>query len=236
MLDLQNRYQRTMNTSISVTYSLLTLSLIALWLPRSRTIYLWQILCVAAIGCGLLFGFVHAPGLLSIALLAIACPLVNQEQFSKVIRIAAGIGMLILSAGLSMHVIPGFSNPKVIVDVILSEGGIPYSKYLNFDKTIVGLFLLALTFNNVLSTLREWLTMLKKMLPIATLTIVIIMVLSLIMGYVRFDVKWSPLFGIWAWSNLFFTCIAEEGVFRGIIQRYLVVAYQNIGMVDGLQS
>jgi membrane protease YdiL (CAAX protease family) len=215
-----------MTNPVIITYGLLTLSLIALWVPIKanlfRTIHLWQVLCVGAIGCGLLFGFVHIIGVLPIIGLAIACYIVVQEQLSPIIRIVAGIGVFILSVGLSVHIMPGFSNPKVIVDVVFSKGGIPFSKHLNFDKTVVGLFLLGFTFKNLLSTPRAWLTMLKKMTPIAGLTIVVILILSLVMGYVRFDVKWTPLFGIWVWSNLFFTCIAEEGVFRGFIQKHLV--------------
>ncbi len=188
-----------------------------------QRVRLWHILCSAAIGFGLLFGFVHVPGLFPITLLAIVCYIFSREQQPLIVRVIAGIGILILSAGLFVHVIPGFSNPKVIAGVALSQGGTPYTRYLNFDKTLVGLFILGFTFTNLLTTPRAWFTMIKKTLPVASITIVTIMLMSFVMGYVRFDPKWTSIFGIWAWSNLFFTCIAEEAVFRGFIQRYLVI-------------
>ena len=48
------------------------------------------------------------------------------------------------------------------------------------------------------------------------------MVLSLLFGYVHVDIKIIPLFFVWAWTNLFFTCMAEEGFFRGFVQKHLV--------------
>ncbi len=211
----------------SLVYGLLTLALIGLWLPKRFEsfflIHIWYILCAAAIGGGLLFGSLQPLGVLPIIILGISCYLTSSEKQTKPVRIIAGCVMLALSVGLSLHKIPGFSNPKVLVNVIVSKGGIPYSKYLNFDKTIVGLFIIGLTFKNLLSPPRDWLVTLKKIILPATLTIVVVLFISFLFGYVRFDPKWSPLLWFWIWTNLFFTCIAEEAVYRGIIQRYLVI-------------
>ena len=58
--------------------------------------------------------------------------------------------------------------------------------------------------------------------PISVATVGVLLLLSLILWFVRFDPKWSELFWLWAWTNLLFACIAEEAVFRGIMQRYLI--------------
>jgi hypothetical protein len=65
----------------------------------------------------------------------------------------------------------------VVADAILSQNGTPYSKYLNFDKAVVGLFVLGFTFQNVLSTLQAWRSMLKKAIPVAGLTIGVMMLI-----------------------------------------------------------
>ncbi|MCP4158777.1 MAG: CPBP family intramembrane metalloprotease [Deltaproteobacteria bacterium] len=209
----------------SFVYGLLTLALISLWLPKKTDLFsirIWYIFCAAAIGGGLLFGYLQLSGVVSIFILGISCYLAGSEQQIKPVRIIAGCLMFVLSVGLTMHIIPGFSNPKVIEGVVISEGGIPYSKYLNFDKTVVGLFIIGLTFNNLLSTLRDCLDMIKKIIFPTCITILVILIISYAFGYVRFDPKWSSLFWFWIWTNLFFTCIAEEAVFRGIIQRYII--------------
>ncbi|MCI5122822.1 MAG: hypothetical protein D3908_16865, partial [Candidatus Electrothrix sp. AUS4] len=149
----ENMMQMTLQDAL--TFGLLTLALIALWLPiketRTTPVRLWQVVCLAALGCGLLFGHVQFLGLLPIAILGIACYYTGSAQYSKPVRIIAGTIMLLLSIALSLHLVPGFSNPKVLDKVILSKGAIPYSKYLNFDKTLVGLFVLGFTFNNLLA-------------------------------------------------------------------------------------
>ena len=211
----------------TLTYGFLSLSLIALWLPAKETerfpIRLWHIFCVAALGCGLLFGNVRLPGLLAIVVFGISCYCTASEHYTKLVRIIAGTIMLVLALGLSLHVVPGFSNPKVIANLILSEGGIPYSKYLNFDKIMMGLFLLGLTCKNLLSTPQAWGRMVKQAAPISALTIIVLLFMSFVLGYVRLEPKWSGLFWFWAWTNLFFTCIAEEALYRGTIQRFIVM-------------
>jgi len=139
----------------TLVYGLLTLALVALWLPAKETKYvpvrLWQILCLAALGCGVLFGNVRLLGLPLITIFGISCYCTGSEQYTKFVRIIAGTIMLLLSVALSQHIVPGFHNPKIIDNIIISEGGIPYSRYLNFDKTLVGLFVLGFTVKNLLS-------------------------------------------------------------------------------------
>ena len=210
----------------TLTYGLLSLALLALWFPTKDTkrvpVRVWHIFCGAALGCGLLFGNVQLFGLLPIVILGISCYCTASEHYTTSVRIIAGTIMFVLSVGLSLHVVPGFSNPQVVANVIVSEGGIPYSKYLNFDKTLVGLFVLGFTCKNLLSKPHAWGRMLKQTAPISGITVLVLLVMSFALGYVRFEPKWLALFWFWAWTNLLFTCIAEEAVFRGIMQRYLV--------------
>ena len=57
--------------------------------------------------------------------------------------------------------------------------------------------------------------MLRAALPRVLVLIVVLMVCALLIGQVRFDPKWPEFFPVWAWSNLLFTCAAEEALFRG---------------------
>jgi hypothetical protein len=119
-----------------------------------------------------------------------------------------------------MHGVPGFHNYKVMSDVVLSAGAIPYSKYFNYDKATVGLFIVAFSIP-VLTAREAWSRMLRIALPWGLLLFAVLSVLAVAIGYVRLDIKFPPQGLIWAWTNLFFTCLPEEAFFRGFLQRHL---------------
>ena len=47
------------------------------------------------------------------------------------------------------------------------------------------------------------------------------MVTGKALGQVALAPKWTSFFWLWAVTNLFFTCVAEEAFFRGFLQREL---------------
>jgi hypothetical protein len=215
-----------MPLSAIIAFGLLTLAIICVWVPAAKPKSLfwerfWIIPCVVSIACGLFFGFIHWIALVPIIGLATACYIVAGPNVHPVAKILAGVGVISLCIGFFLHVVPGFSNFKIISDIKLSPDALSYSKYLNFDKGLAGLFLIAWGHGHITS-LSGWQRMLAKMIPGALLVIIVVMVLSLLFGYVRVDIKIIPLFIVWAWTNLFFTCMAEEGFFRGFVQRHLV--------------
>src|SRR5688572_515748 len=56
----------------------------------------------------------------------------------------AHVLVLVTCAALFLHVVPGFDNPRLIAGAITGPDAQPYTKYLNFDKGMAGLFLLGL--------------------------------------------------------------------------------------------
>jgi membrane protease YdiL (CAAX protease family) len=67
----------------------------------------------------------------------------------------------------------------------------------------------------------ELFTALRRVIPIWMVTVAIVIMLTMAMGYVRFEPKWTSLFLVWAVVNLFFTCLSEEAFFRGFLQHEL---------------
>lgn len=118
------------------------------------------------------------------------------------------------------HVVPGFANYKVISDVTFSAGALPYNQYFNYDKALIGLALIAFCVP-VCKERARWGSMLKATLPWSLLVFIMVLSLAILIGYVRFDPKLPPEFFLWAWINLFFTCIPEEALFRGFVQQGL---------------
>lgn len=130
--------------------------------------------------------------------------------------------VLIFALGLclELHVIPGFHNLLVLNKVQFTPDALPFTLYLNLDKTLFGLVIVGFTLQRI-NDYKSWKEVLKQVAFRLPVVILIIMILSFIFGYVRFEPKLPKELWIWIISNLFFTCLAEEGLFRGFFQEYL---------------
>jgi membrane protease YdiL (CAAX protease family) len=107
---------------------------------------------------------------------------------------------------------------------VLSPGAMPYNQYANFDKTLAGVLVLAVGWFAPLRAVADWRAALRSAAPVAATTIAVVLAASLALGFTRFDPRWTPLFWVWAPINLVLTCVSEEAVFRGFLQREIDVA------------
>ena len=122
---------------------------------------------------------------------------------------------------LELHIIPGFHNLLVLNKVQFTPDALPFTLYLNLDKTLVGLVIIGFNLQRI-NDYKSWKEMLiNQVASRLPAIILIIMILSFIFGYVRFEPKLPKDLWIWVISNLFFTCLAEEGLFRGFFQEFL---------------
>jgi len=218
--------QLTMSMPMIVTYGLLALSIMTVWIPiniihqQPYKIHLWHVIFLLSLVAALFWQFIHLVSLLPIMIFAAGCYFTHQKPTHPWLKIIGGIVVTLLAIGLMAHLIPGFSNPKLISNMVISKEAIFYNQYLNFDKALVGLFILAFG-HQLLATKKAWIDMLTTTLPLASIVIIVVIFLSVLMGYVQFDFKLTTLFFFWALPNLFFTCIAEEAFFRGFVQKHL---------------
>jgi len=104
--------------------------------------------------------------------------------------------------------------------MVLSNNGKPFTMYFNLDKPLVGFFILFFG-NKLIKNASQWKSMLLTVMPTVLIGFVIILGLSLVLGYVRFDPKFNSIFYIWAIHNLFFTAITEEALCRGFVLYYM---------------
>lgn len=178
-----------------------------------------MILVAAAAGvavAGYVTGAMHGPAVLWLLALAAGA---WQLRASRGWRRAGWIvATAVLSLLLGLHVLPGFSNPVVIRDAVLARDALPYTQYLNYDKTLGGLILLGCGGWAPMRFAADWRTALHRAAPVLLATVAVVMVASLAIGYVRFEPRWPPLFWTWAALNLLTTCLSEEAFFRWLIQ------------------
>ncbi|PYF78110.1 hypothetical protein DFP75_1131 [Marinomonas alcarazii] len=207
-----------------MAFYLLGLSILLVFLPFKPSIIKIPVWCVSfliAVLLGVIEGILSIQGL---AVIFVYSVLLLASLGLRVVwlrRVAVGI-FGVFSLALAMHLLPGFSNYAVLVREPVSSDGIPFSLYANFDKGLVGLFLLGYFFRGQ-ARVGYFMALQnpKKALVIFFATPCLALGLALLFGLIHLDVKlphfWLAFLGI----NLLFTCVAEEAFFRGFIQRGL---------------
>jgi len=213
------------SVSLWLTFGLLSLSIAAVWItpsPATRH-YPWMALFGAAIVCGLVWGYLKPIAAIELAAFGALAYYVGHGDMKKGLRIFLGILTGILALALAMHRLPGFSNPQLIANARFSADAIAFTQYANFDKAAVGLILLAFLCRRC-GTRGEWRDMLRRILPVAAVTAVVVLAIAIAVGFVAPQFKLPPYTPIFLITNLLFTCVAEEAFFRGLVQDRLAGA------------
>lgn len=218
----------TPSTWIAATYVALLLSVLGLWIGR----WVWVTALALAIILGYIAQVLQGPAVIWIAAFAALCVGFRHTRTSASLRFRAvlmtlsAVGIIVLGLLLAMHVAPGFHNFLVLDKIVLSPGAEPYTLYLNFDKTVVGICLLGLCHPALLDRTTEWRKAARRGAPLALGNVMLVGIVALVFGYLAWQPKWTSLFWIWAPVNLFFVCLAEEAFFRGFIQREIAAAFK----------
>jgi uncharacterized protein len=166
---------------------------------------------------GLVLHRIEPTGLVWIVLAGINIWVTSNPAFPRWYRWTAMIIFLFMGVALSNHLLPGFNNLEVFDKIQFSSDSTPFTMYLNFDKTVVGIFIYLFVLKN--RELVPW-QMKDSFLTIKTFVSLVAFMLPLALAshYVRIDPKLPPQTWLWALNNLFFVCVAEESLFRGLIQ------------------
>ncbi len=196
-------------------YLALTMSIISLWIKNS--FWIWGSLLIA----GLVFASIaNVVDPMSIATIGIFGWLAWLFQYVKGKgKIAIGILVIFFSLALWAHKMPGINNMKV-AEGVLSPGGIHYNLWFNFDKPLVGLFLLAWVVP-IVSSFAQWGKAFKQSFFLIVGGVLLLIVISMKGGLVAWDPKIPRISLLFLWANLFFVCIPEEAFMRGFLQREL---------------
>ncbi|MEG0007679.1 MAG: type II CAAX endopeptidase family protein [Aeromonas sp.] len=123
--------------------------------------------------------------------------------------------VLLWAIALTLHLIPGFDNLRVLDKVQAGPASVPFSLYLNLDKPLL-FFGLLLAWPALLGQGGpiRWRSLALLVLPLAAL-----LLLAWQLGALRPEVGLPHWWWLFAANNLLFTCVAEEALFRGFIQQ-----------------
>jgi membrane protease YdiL (CAAX protease family) len=205
------------------------LAVLSLWIPLPGRVPAWTAGLAIAVGTAVWHGAMEPAGVLAVLVLALLCAGWRRAVHGAVKGLLL-TAIVLLSLGLALHAVPGFTNPLLLDKLQVSAGAEAVSLYLNLDKTAVGIVLCA-TFavpaRKAVPISAAWRAA-GAAWPVIVLTPVIVLLAGYGAGVIAIDPKWfaswfhyAPLFLL---TNLFTTCLAEEAFFRALVQGQLTGA------------
>lgn len=198
-------------------YGLLAIAIVSLWITVEKKVPL--ILFGFSLTLALITKKIGGFGAIGVLGFGYLCHILSNAKLSYGQKVLVKWSIATLSAVLMLHLFPGFANLKAVDGIKLDQDTIPYSLYLNFDKTSVGFFLLLLI--PLSRTKKEWKKVLTTGVVLGTIAIATLMLLSYLFQYVHFSLKLPHFSLLYLLSNLLSTCVAEEAFFRGFLLEQL---------------
>lgn len=209
-----------MNFGLSA--GLLMLALGGALLMPARLLALWALCFVTWWILALYSGHVGSMGAFGIGLLATCSWMATTSSHAiniPFLRRTATVAALLIAVLLASHQWPGFDNPQLLSNIIITSDAAPFTLWLSFDKAAAG-FLILVFFCAQAGNGKELscLTVAARTLYIGVITIGVVMGLAILLDVIRWEPKLPSFFPAFLITNLMFACLTEEVFFRGVIQ------------------
>ncbi len=210
-----------------MTFYLLALSIICVFPYCKISIMrqpLWHYLMALSVTSAYFQGYINLYALLSTGLYVVLYySVLNTKR--AIIRAMLSTVFITFSLALALHWVPGFNNLPIVIDERITSDAIDFTLYANFDKAMAGLFLCAYFYSNK-KTLKADSNKagplnVKQPILIAIATVLASLTAALMLGLVSFNPKVPDFWLAFIAINLLFTCVAEEALFRGLLQTKL---------------
>jgi uncharacterized protein len=219
----------------TLPFLLLLAAVLGLWLHRA----VWITALVLAVAAGYYSGALVGLAALWIAIAALlawsyARTRERTNNSSRILRWVLALAFFTFAIALFLPALPGFVRVVLVEPQVLSPGAEPYGISVGFPKVVTGILILGLINPAVACSWRELGVVLARALPVLLFTTVCVSVFAVAAGYTAFAPHWTELFLLWAPINLFFTCLAEEALFRGFVQHELAKSRAQSPWLPGL--
>jgi len=198
------------------SYLVLITTIITLWVYKK--VWVWAPLAACSLGLALYSDLAPLVVLIPIGFLTLSLSLLSLNT-PPIIRLFIVVIAATAAFALFSHLIKGTNN-LLLFQGTVKPGSIPYTMYWNFDKGFAGMLLLAIA-HPLISDPMHFKLALRRSILWAGLSIICLLGTAYAFDMIRFDLSVSGMLPLWILSNLFFVAIAEEALFRGLLQREL---------------
>lgn len=185
---------------------------------------LWHCLMALSVVSGYFQGYINLYALLFTGLYVVLYYCVLNAK-RAIIRAILSTVFIISSLALALHWVPGFNNLPIVIDERITSDAITFTLYANFDKAMAGLFLCAYFYSNKKAlkadSNKAGPLNVKQPIFIIIATVLASLTAALTLGLVSFNPKVPNFWLAFIAINLLFTCVAEEALFRGLLQTKL---------------
>ncbi|MBY0462569.1 MAG: CPBP family intramembrane metalloprotease [Alphaproteobacteria bacterium] len=200
---------------------LIALALLSFWLFPAIVGYFF---CGASIFTACIFKRVNEKGLFWLFLF-FGLIYLSSHYYLQTYAIIFHASVIVIAVLLYLQKLPGFSNPLYWNHACFSKECSPYSQNFCWQLGVVA-FLFLIFFHKPATTFSQWL-MIGYWTSICLIAVISTLIMAgLLVGYIKVDIKFPPTTLFWCVHNLLFVCIAEETLFRGYIQSYLMKAFE----------
>lgn len=207
-----------------LSHLLLCLSIAATLLPV-RAPWPWLSLLIMAVTAGMVHGQLTIAAMVPVAAMAALAWMAIEARHRPRREAVLMLLMLVIGFALALHLLPGFLNPAYLAAT--SDARAPTLKYLNFDKGVAGMLMLAVLAAQQRRRFEGTAPASFPNFPAWTVwavigaTLALPWLLAVAGGIGRPTLRWPDNAVLFLAANLFLTCVAEEAAFRGVIQGLL---------------
>jgi membrane protease YdiL (CAAX protease family) len=204
------------------SFVLLVISIVLLWSGRLRK-YWFGSCCVANL-LAFLTGVIHVPGIVFNIVLIYTVYYYYDDQKKE--KFLPWLWLFIIGLLYLGHFVPGVSNLLLIPDITYQDS-VTFDLWLNFDKTLYGLLILAFSKAILVRSIDEYKNILKSIRYELLILTCLLLVIGTLVGFIKFSPKLPIESLVWIFHNLFSTAIAEEAFFRLFLQAALIAYFVN---------
>ena len=173
---------------------------------------LWMILFLVALVYCYLSGYIGViyPSVTLVGVLFFTLAVWGSQPLLRLLALPLGSVLLYM---VLIHAIPGFFNFNYAKEQVISPGAAPYNLWINFDKPLAALAIVAVTGIEMKPVIR-----LKPILFLTFIALLATVGFAFAVGLVNLHPKWPSWGWIWVAKMFFITVFSEQVFFRIFLQ------------------